>query len=931
MASSLIGSLRIALGLETAAFETGSRKTKKELSGLERHAKQVKVQMAGMLAGVSVAALGVAAKRALDYASSLGEVAQQLGVNTRELQVWRYAATQYGVTQAEMDKGLQKFTRSLGDARTGAAETRRVFKALGFSDREIKQLDVSSALRKTVDALAAIEDPAQRAAAGSKLFGRAFQQLDPLFTQGARGFDDLAAAADRLGIVLSDEQIQSADETADKLAAMKVVLEARIAGVVADNADSILKLADSLGKLAGSLAEWWAQDPGQAGAILGGMVGLKVGARFGPWGAIGGAAVGAAGGYFMSPSGQPAPVDIPKLEQRLKKRERDLAEASSKLHKDRMAGYMSGEMNYDGLRIQERGVENLKSEIVSLKKQIATARRAALAKPKASAPATLAADGPGGTLDLYGTGKGKNDERTDEQVYRDFQRELQRVGITPTSGKRSKAEQAALYAKLGPGNAAPPGSSDHEIWKAMDFAPNVDRQKLALAAARAGVELGPELVHGKKRHLHQTFSKGGKGGGEAQLAKAAEEEERKRKERLREAYELEVEERRASLDLLRAKQHAATDADTRAALGRDILTIEQAQEVAAIDHQVAMGERSQASADSLKATISEKHAIEQSAAFAEEIRDALEEEVRQMEADGAVQAAHHDLRMELLDIEAGLARTAEERRAVELRILDAAMEEERRRLELIKATHAVTDVEYQIADARLRQLDAIRSGNAEGIRRGTMGPLEDYLDQITLSAAELNEAVQEVGVDGLATLNEGLAQASASWIKMGGIAGSVLKEIWVGIARILVARFITAPLGNYLSGMVGGSGLMPGAGSQFPVLNGGGVFTGLPPTGDLSSIPGYATGGAMRLGGMAGVDTNLLSLNGVPIARVTQNETMEIRPSSDRGGGGVTINQHFSPNFAGNAATHQDLAMMGRIAKAETLAAVRDLRGRRAL
>jgi hypothetical protein len=53
-----------------------------------------------------------------------------------------------------------------------------------------------------------------------------------------------------LGIVLSDEQIQQADRTADKIEALETVLKAKIAGYVADNADSILNLADAIEKLA---------------------------------------------------------------------------------------------------------------------------------------------------------------------------------------------------------------------------------------------------------------------------------------------------------------------------------------------------------------------------------------------------------------------------------------------------------------------------------------------------------------------------------------------------------------------------------------------------------------------------------------------------------------------------------------------------------
>ncbi|MAY20317.1 MAG: hypothetical protein CL955_06835 [Erythrobacteraceae bacterium] len=51
-----------------------------------------------------------------------------------------------------------------------------------------------------------------------------------------------------------------------------------------------------------------------------------------------------------------------------------------------------------------------------------------------------------------------------------------------------------------------------------------------------------------------------------------------------------------------------------------------------------------------------------------------------------------------------------------------------------------------------------------------------------------------------------------------------------------------------------------------------------------SGLPGFASGGSMTLGGFGGIDTNLLSLNGTPLAKVSRGETMSIRPANDTGG-----------------------------------------------
>lgn len=66
-------------------------------------------------------------------------------------------------------------------------------------------------------------------------------------------------------------------------------------------------------------------------------------------------------------------------------------------------------------------------------------------------------------------------------------------------------------------------------------------------------------------------------------------------------------------------------------------------------------------------------------------------------------------------------------------------------------------------------------------------------------------------------------------------------------------------------------------------------------------IPGFATGGSMLIGGSPGVDQNLLSLNGQPIARVSRGETLNVNPGSvtARGRGDTHVHQSFYADMRG--------------------------------
>jgi hypothetical protein len=195
--------------------------------------------------------LAEVAARSLDYAGSLGEAAQQLGVHSAELQIYRQIAAQAGIEQGTLDKGLQKLTRSLGDASVGAAAPLAAFKALGISIRDSNGVvktagEVIPEITKKFDAIAS---PAQRATIEVALFGKAGQELDTLLAGGSAEVDALRKHLEDLGVVLSQNEIANADKAADKIGELKWVLQQSIAKAVSENAASIYDMANSLENL----------------------------------------------------------------------------------------------------------------------------------------------------------------------------------------------------------------------------------------------------------------------------------------------------------------------------------------------------------------------------------------------------------------------------------------------------------------------------------------------------------------------------------------------------------------------------------------------------------------------------------------------------------------------------------------------------------
>lgn len=237
---------------QTGRGVTGIGRTMDSVKGkVDAFGASLKAAAVGFIAAQGVDAVARLVKSGLDYAASLGEVADQLGVTTQALQEYRYAGTQAGLTQEEVDTALGKLTRSLGEAAAGAKGPAAAFEQLGVKIRDANGgvRDAGEILPEIAEGLKGIATPAERAAVLVDILGRGGQKLGRLVGEGADGINNLRQEAQRLGLVLSSDQINRADAAADKLDAVKQVLQAKIAGTVADNADAIVELADAIAKL----------------------------------------------------------------------------------------------------------------------------------------------------------------------------------------------------------------------------------------------------------------------------------------------------------------------------------------------------------------------------------------------------------------------------------------------------------------------------------------------------------------------------------------------------------------------------------------------------------------------------------------------------------------------------------------------------------
>lgn len=194
---------------------------------------------------------------------------------------------------------------------------------------------------------------------------------------------------------------------------------------------------------------------------------------------------------------------------------------------------------------------------------------------------------------------------------------------------------------------------------------------------------------------------------------------------------------------------------------------------------------------------------------------------------------------------------------------------------------AATAEEARVRARRVARTGSVEPGAApfEGAEPKELPRLNDTLKDLEKSMEGMGDKA-EIQTVRVAESFRDMAQRTSEALRnmVDAIKGGGFFDILDGVIGLVTQLGGMGLFGSKFAGQINGPVSSGG-------LFGGGGF----------KLPGFATGGSFQFGGMPGIDRNILSLNGNPIARVSKGEIANIQPanSNDRG---VTNNYYTLPS-----------------------------------
>jgi len=245
---------RARLSLDSRPFSQGIDKAQSKLntfatSGLSN----VKSLLAGAFTVGAVVSL---TKDSIELGSAFSDLSKRTGVSAEELQKLDFAAKQSGTDIQAVAEGLKKLALSMNEALSPNGEKmRKTFEDLGVSVHDLQTQSPDQIFKKIATAVKNSSDITKTKGDLVGVLGKNFDSLIPLLVEGADGLQKFGEQAEKLGLILSNLEVDRLEKLGDRMSEFKKRAEVAKARFLITGMDITDNIKAAFVQAGGSLRE----------------------------------------------------------------------------------------------------------------------------------------------------------------------------------------------------------------------------------------------------------------------------------------------------------------------------------------------------------------------------------------------------------------------------------------------------------------------------------------------------------------------------------------------------------------------------------------------------------------------------------------------------------------------------------------------------
>ena len=233
----------------------GLKSAQKRLRAFGAGVMNIGTKLAGMGAAMAAPLLG-AAKHFASYGDQVAKMSKRTGMSVEALSELRFVASQTGTEFSSLEMAFRKMQRSIHDAGRGLSTQKDALTALGLTFEDLKDLKPEEQFKVLAEQLGKVENDTKQAAISMMLFGRTGTNLIPMFEAGAEGITKLQQEAKKLGLTMSKEDAQAAEEFTDAMDALWKTVKMGVFNVGSALAPLLQELAETMTETVVAVSGW---------------------------------------------------------------------------------------------------------------------------------------------------------------------------------------------------------------------------------------------------------------------------------------------------------------------------------------------------------------------------------------------------------------------------------------------------------------------------------------------------------------------------------------------------------------------------------------------------------------------------------------------------------------------------------------------------
>lgn len=233
------------------------------IAGTSKEVAEKTKAISAVSGGLATALVGNAINSA-SMADDLNTLSSQTGFTVEELQKMKYASDIVDVSMDQMTGSIQKMTKQMSSGN-------KAFETLGVSltDSNGNMRDAKDVWYGSLDALSKVENETERDALSMEIFGKSAMDMAGIIDDGGASLKALGDEAEGLGLIMSQDMVDDANQLQDSIDRMKGRTEQAFLTMGASLASSLVPAFEKVLDVVTKVVQWFANlDGGTQQTIL---------------------------------------------------------------------------------------------------------------------------------------------------------------------------------------------------------------------------------------------------------------------------------------------------------------------------------------------------------------------------------------------------------------------------------------------------------------------------------------------------------------------------------------------------------------------------------------------------------------------------------------------------------------------------------------